>query len=246
MNRIINTKIKMKKESPKRGYPLRGNPSRVKYLIYLIDAIIILASIGFLSTVFPIITNEISYRLKSKKEMVYIPQKVQVKNGEVKLTDYETKKIISQKKIRIIYPVSSDFGIIIPKINVNYKIIPNVNPYDEKEYTEALKRGVVHAKGTDFPGTGRKIYLFSHSSSSIWQGTINIAFYLLKELEKEDKIYLFYRNLRYDYEVTEKIITGPDLKKYLSEDLDKDILILQTCWPAGTNLKRLIILAKSI
>jgi len=211
---------------------------KLRYLIYLIDAIIILAIIGFLSTIFPIIKSEISYWLKNKNEKVYIPEKI------TKGKKPETKNLAP--KTKIIYPVAPDFGIIIPAINVNYKIIANVNPFDEKEYTQALKRGVAHAKGTDFPGTGRKIYLFSHSSSSIWQGLANIAFYNLNKLKKGERIYLFYRNRRYDYEVTEKVISGPDLKKYLSEDLDKDVLILQTCWPPGTNLKRLLVLANPV
>lgn len=227
-------------KSLKRGYPFRGNPSkvkRVKLLIYLLDAVIILATIGILSTILPIIFNEIAYRFKNKNEKVYIPEKI---DGRKQITRDQ------RSEIRIIYPIDPSFSIIIPTINVNYKIIPNVNPFDEKEYSQALKNGVAHAKGTDFPGTGRKIYLFSHSSSSIWEGQVNIAFYLLKELTKGDKVYLFYRNRRYDYEVIEKIITGPDLKKYLSQDLDKDILILQTCYPSGTNLKRLIVIARPI
>lgn len=237
--------IKKLKRGGKRKVLKRGIPLWVRYVIFLIDAVIILALIGILSTIFPIITNELAYRLKNKKEQVYIPEKVTVKNGKIqkdKITSYK----LPVTSYRIIYPVDPAFSIIIPKINVNYKIIANVDPFSEKEYTEALKRGVAHAKGTDFPGTGRKIYLFSHSSSSIWQGQINIAFYLLKELKKGDKVYLFYRNRRYDYEVTEKIITGPDLRKYLTEDLDKEILILQTCWPPGTNLKRLIVFAKPV
>src|ERR1035437_7094192 len=38
-----------------------------------------------------------------------------------------------------IVPVSTEFGIVIEKIDANAKIIANVNPANEKEYVSALK-----------------------------------------------------------------------------------------------------------
>src|SRR5579884_1121032 len=50
-----------------------------------------------------------------------------------------------------ITPVSTDFGIVIEKINANSKVIPDVDPANESEYTAALKQGVAEAKGSTPP-----------------------------------------------------------------------------------------------
>src|SRR5260221_10612320 len=50
-----------------------------------------------------------------------------------------------------IVPVDDQFGIVIPKIKANSKIIANVDPFNEKEYQWALTKGVAQAKGSSLP-----------------------------------------------------------------------------------------------
>jgi len=145
----------------------------------------------------------------------------------------------------IIKPVSTDFGIVIEKINANSKVVPNVNPANEKEYIQALSQGVAHAAGTAFPGQKGNSYLFSHSTDAPWNAIrYNAVFYLLRELEKGDRIIMFYQGRRYDYVVFDKVIAEPNDVSFLTNTYEDSVLTLQTCDPPGTLFKRLIIRAK--
>ena len=144
-----------------------------------------------------------------------------------------------------IIPVSTDFGLVVEKINANAKIVENINPSDQKQYLEALKIGVAHAKGTALPGQDENIYLFSHSTDAPWNIIrYNAIFYLLRELNPGDRIIIFYKDRRYDYIVFDKKVVSPSDISYLTADYSEEILTLQTCDPPGTLLYRLIVRAK--
>lgn len=147
----------------------------------------------------------------------------------------------------VITPVSTDFGIVIEKINANAKVIPDVNPASERDYSQALTQGVAHAAGTKFPGEKGNIYLFSHSTDAPWNIVrFNAVFYLLRELKPGDRIITFYKDKRYDYIVFDKQVVDPNDVSYLTNTYDDSILTLQTCDPPGTLFKRLIIRAKLV
>lgn len=147
----------------------------------------------------------------------------------------------------MVIPTSTDFGIVIEKINANAKVVADVNPASESEYTNALKLGVAHAKGTNYPGETGNIYLFSHSTDAPWNIIrYNAVFYLLRELQPGDKVLLFYQGRRYDYEVFDKNIVSASETNFLTNKYDKSVLSLQTCDPPGTLWKRLIVRAKLV
>ncbi|MFH0936726.1 MAG: sortase [Candidatus Daviesbacteria bacterium] len=147
----------------------------------------------------------------------------------------------------IITPVSTDFGIVIEKINANAKVVPDVDPGNEKDYTRALAQGVAHARGTVYPGQKGNIYLFSHSVDAPWNIVrFNAIFYLLGKLESGDRIIMFYQGRRYDYIVFDKAIADPSDTHFLTDNYDKSVLTLQTCDPPGTLLHRLVIRAKLV
>lgn len=146
-----------------------------------------------------------------------------------------------------IVPVSTDFGIVIEKINANAKIVPNVNPGNEREYVSALGEGVAQALGSTPPGQPGNLYLFSHSTDAPWNIVrFNAVFYLLRELDKGDRVIIFYQNKRYDYIVYDKNIVSPTDVSYLTNRYDSPVLTLQTCDPPGTLLNRLIVRAKLV
>ncbi len=150
-------------------------------------------------------------------------------------------------KENIITPVSTDYGIVIEKINANAKIIANVDPADEKAYVAALTSGVAEASGSTPPGQPGNLYLFSHSTDAPWNIIrFNAIFYLLKELEVGDKVVIFRNNVRYDYVVFDKNIASPNDISYLTNRYDAPVLTLQTCDPPGTLLRRLIVRAKLV
>jgi LPXTG-site transpeptidase (sortase) family protein len=149
-----------------------------------------------------------------------------------------------QTKINEINPVDKSFGIIIPKIGANARVIPDVDPFDSSVYQVALAKGVAQAKGTARPDQIGNMFLFSHSSANLLEANrYNSVFYLLSKLEKNDEIYIYYKNLKYKYIVSgKKLVDAKDIS-YLNPASKVKSLILMTCWPPGTNFERLLIFA---
>lgn len=146
---------------------------------------------------------------------------------------------------KVISPVSTDYGIVIEKIKANARIIANVDPANEREYIQALSQGVAEAKGSTPPGQNGNLYVFSHSTDAPWNIIrLNAIFYLLRELDKGDRIIIFYQGKRFDYIVFDKqVVPGNDIT-FLLNRYDVPVLTLQTCDPPGTILNRMIIRAK--
>jgi sortase A len=144
-------------------------------------------------------------------------------------------------------PIDESFGIVIPKLGANARVIANVNPYDAKEYQRALTRGVAHAKGSSYPGGLGNVFLFSHSSVKFYEATrYNSIFYLIDKLEKGDEIQLFYQSTKYTYHVTDKKIVDAKDVSYITTKTSQRMLTLMTCWPPGTSFKRLIVIASQV
>lgn len=143
-----------------------------------------------------------------------------------------------------IKPVNSDFSIVIPKIRVNANVVKNVDPFDSRIYQKALTQGVAHAKGSGLPGFPGNVFIFAHSAINWYQASqYNSIFYLTNKLEPGDEIFIYYKGSKYRYSVTEKKIVAASEINYLTNNLNTTSLTLMTCWPPGSNLNRLIILA---
>lgn len=201
--------------------------SKKKNYLKFISNVLILSGVLVIGLIFysPVV-QEIKYRLRT----VVLNPKYIIHN-----TKYKEENIV---------PVSTDFGIVIPKINANAKIFYNVNPYDKKEFLPVLKKGVAHAKGTFFPGGGKNIYLFAHSTDAFYNaGSYNAVFFLIGKLNKGDEIDIYYKGQLFKYFVFEKKVVGPQATEYLKHT-NEEILTLQTCYPPGTTLRRLIVFAK--
>ncbi|QQG44254.1 MAG: class E sortase [Candidatus Roizmanbacteria bacterium] len=156
-------------------------------------------------------------------------------------------KTFKKSNIEVLTPEDPNFGIIIPEIGANARVISNVDASDEREYLQALQKGVSHAQGTAFPGEGGHIFLFAHSTDYLWNvGTYNAIFYLLYKLKAEDEIDIFYKGQRYVYKIIDRKIVDPSQVEYLTRKTNKEFLTLQTCWPPGTALKRLLVFAERV
>lgn len=148
---------------------------------------------------------------------------------------------------RVIVPVDEDFGIIIPKIGANARVIADVDWQDARVYQQALSQGVAQARGTALPGEPGTVFLFSHSGVDFFEASrYNALFYLIDKLVPGDEITLFYHAQPYTYRVTEKKMVAPEDLQYLAGDETKKTLTLMTCWPAGTTLRRLIVIAAQV
>jgi len=136
------------------------------------------------------------------------------------------------------------FSISIPKINASARVIPAVDPWRESVYRSALQKGVAQAKGTSLPGQKGTIFLFAHSSDLPWRMTrYNTPFLRLGELKTNDLIIIVYNGKQFYYHVINQKIVWPNEIQYLTYN-KKDQLILQTCYPIGTSLQRLLIFAQ--
>lgn len=200
---------------------------------------------GLLAFFAPLLQAEIQYRLDNARgiQRVVEPNIITPKEG-VGNIGFGDLKVPKEKTIT---PTSTDFGIVIEKINANAKVISNVDPASEKDYTAALALGVAHAKGTNLPGEVGNMYLFSHSTDAPWNIIrYNAIFYLLRELTPGDKVLIFYSGRRFDYVVFDKNVVSANDTSYLTNKYDKPILTLQTCDPPGTLWNRLIVRAKLI
>jgi sortase A len=156
----------------------------------------------------------------------------------------EFKYFTRSKKSEKIKPINKNFSIVIPKIKANSKVVADVSPYNEKNYQLALTKGVAHAQNTAYPGEIGNTFIFAHSSEDWYKANqYNSVFYLLNKLEKKDDIYIYYKNREYHYQVFDKKIVNPKEINYMIDKFAERKLTLMTCWPPGTTLKRLIVIA---
>jgi LPXTG-site transpeptidase (sortase) family protein len=141
------------------------------------------------------------------------------------------------------------YMIQIPKILAISEVVAGVSPYDQAEYKKVLKTDVVaQAKGSFPPGSGagKTTYIFAHSTrQGLDMVAKNAVFYLLGELQAGDKIFISYGGKDFTYRVMRKMIVSTKEISYLNySDPTREVLILQTCWPIGTDWQRLIVLAE--
>jgi len=181
-----------------------------------------------LVTFFPVIKNELNYDLFHPTTFVEVAIK-KPKNSAVPATT----------------PVDANFGIVIPKIGANARIIPGVDAYDSRIYQYALTKGVAQAKGSSLPGQNGDLFVFAHSSVNFYDALrYNSIFYLLTKLEKNDPVYVFYQKKKYTYTVTGKQITDPEKVFISGQTAGTQTITLMTCWPPGTSIKRLLVFGK--
>ena len=144
--------------------------------------------------------------------------------------------------VKVLVPKDPNFSIIVEKIGADAPIIANVDASNKSVYNAALKRGVAHALGTSFPGQPGVTYLFAHSTDTIFNvPRFNAVFYLLGDLVPGAKVVVFFSGKRFDYVVRQTKITDPEDVSYFTAKIEKQVLVLQTCYPPGTTWKRLLI-----
>jgi len=220
--------------------------------------LIFLSLYGVLATFGPAFTAEVKYQIMQIRGVRYSvradsSKKFQgnrlshisiVNNKEQSAPGFAT--ILAGNKEQILTPIDPLFSILIPKLGIDERIFPNVDPANPNIYLPILQHGVAHAKGSVFPGNPGTTYLFAHSADNWWDiGRYNAVFYILGNVSTGDEIVIFFENRRYEYVVTQQIISDPQDSTLLTENHGgTQQLVLQTCWPPGTTWKRLYIIAK--
>lgn len=140
----------------------------------------------------------------------------------------------------------TNYALEIPKIGVQEPVVEAVDATNKNAYMSALKQGVAHAAGTGLPGKRGVQYYFAHSSGLPFWGSRAVVFALLNKLEYGDEVIVYRENNKYVYKVIEKQVVQADDVSWLKSEVKEERVVLQTCWPIGTDWKRLLVVAAPI
>ena len=144
--------------------------------------------------------------------------------------------------------------IILPRLGKNVPIIDvpeeRLLKRDwnglERDIQNALRDGVVHYPGTPDPDQSGNFVLTGHSSYFPWDpGRFKDVFAVLHNVVVGDQIIVYHEMKKFTYQIEESFVITPDQISVLGDSGD-DRITLITCTPLGTNLKRLIVVAKPI
>jgi sortase A len=147
-----------------------------------------------------------------------------------------------------------DTRLVIPRIHQNLPVLRVSSEHLiqkdwnalEKDMQEALKYGVVHYPGTSLPDQSGNTVITGHSSYFPWDpGRFKDVFALLEEVILGDRVALYYDQHKYIYEISNIDIVLPSNIDILKQTSDKQLTLI-TCYPMGTNLKRLVVTADYI
>ena len=228
-------------------------PEYLKILILrTIGNFLLFSSLFFIAKTFYLpVREEIKYFVDRTIHKQYIVS--QISNDKLQIPNEQNQpkgllaKAFNLNTVEVLVPQDPAFSIVIPKIGANSRVLANIDASDEKVYLDALQKGVAQALGTAFPGENGHIFLFAHSTDYFWNvGNYNAVFYLLNKLEKGDDVNLFYQGQRYLYRVTGSQVVDPSQIEFLTRKTNNELLTLQTCWPPGTTLKRLLVFASRV
>ncbi|OQY68549.1 hypothetical protein B6D29_00645 [Microgenomates bacterium UTCPR1] len=240
------TKLKAKQLIRHRIHRLTSSEYFRVLILRTLGNFLLLTSIFMIVKTFYLpISEEVRYFIDSKLQKQYIVAEDKLDVGvQNNIPKGLLAKAFEVKKVEVLTPIDPEFSIVVPKIAANSKVYANTNAANEKEYLDILEKGVAHTLGTAFPGEGGHIFLFAHSTDYFWNvGNYNAVFYLLYKLEKGDEVNLFHKGQRYVYKVIGSEVVDPSEVQYLTRKTNREFLTLQTCWPPGTTLKRLLVFA---
>lgn len=208
---------------------------------YMGTMVFLTAIVGLIYLYQPVVESWISYQ---KIDQTEVEKETRQIIEKIKTEPTPTPKIY-------IEPEDNIFNVEIPKIGAKADIVIGVSPYDKNEYKRVLKDNVIaQSQISSLPGEGKgtSVYLFAHSSQQdISAARQNSVFYLLGELNNDDMVMINYKGKMHVYKVYMKKIIKPNQIEYLEyKEDDKEIVILQTCWPIGTNWQRLLVFAEKV
>lgn len=147
-------------------------------------------------------------------------------------------------------PLPNQANLVIENIGVSTPIVFGAST-DTNDIYKNLENGVVHYSTSPKPGQNGASMILGHSSAYPWyKGAYGSVFALLGKLKAGDKIFVKYSDGRtFAYSVKQSVIFTPfknDSRLSLIEQTQKPTLVLISCWPVGTNYKRIAIEAEQI
>lgn len=134
----------------------------------------------------------------------------------------------------------------IPMVEVEKREVKNAKELEDI-FMDELADGVVRYPGSSVPWKSWNTFVFGHSSNFPWaKWEYNEVFAKLDDLEYWNKIYVYYNQKKYTYKVKKKEVINPRDVKVLKRNTGSDELTLMTCFPVGTTLNRLLVIAELI
>lgn len=135
--------------------------------------------------------------------------------------------------------------IEVPSIEIKAPIIWSQSG-EEREILDDLKNGVIHYPGSAFPGMRGNVYITGHSSFYLWsKSSYKEVFKDLGKVKNGDEV-IFHIKLKNGkqvkvlYEIIlSEVVMADDTR--LFRDYEGYELTMVTCWPIGTNFKRLMV-----
>ncbi len=122
---------------------------------------------------------------------------------------------------------------------------------DLKNIYNSLEKGTVHYSGTPKPGMEGASVILGHSSAYPWyKGQYGSVFALLGKLKPGDKFRVQYDNgATFTFVIKQSIVFSPFSNDARLTEIEKapgSSVVLISCWPVGTNYKRIAIQAELI
>lgn len=156
----------------------------------------------------------------------------------------------SQTNKRSSVSSQSSFYLQIPTLGISAPIVlePSV---DQNKIYKSLESGLVHYADTPLPGDYGTSIILGHSSSYPWyKGDYGSIFAPISTLKTGDIINVIKDGKTLSYEVKKSLVFSPATSDdYQLNDLEYthgSSLIIMTCWPVGTNAKRVAVRADLI
>lgn len=145
------------------------------------------------------------------------------------------------------------FKLSIPDLGLNeLPVQANVDSGIEEVYDKVLEKGLAHMESTGLPISDVKnnIVIYGHSAGGDFYnrtGDPAAAFSRLNKAKIGDEIVMTVDGKDYKYKVTKTKIVKPDDVSIVTGDSNfKQTLTLFTCYPAGNNSNRLVVIANPI
>ncbi len=144
-------------------------------------------------------------------------------------------------------PLPNRATLVIDSIGVKAPIVFGI-PDDNDLIYDGLERGVVHYSNTAKPGMPGAAIMLGHSSAFPWyKGEYGAVFALLSRLEAGERFYIQYEDNRtFVFQMQQAVIFNPflnDERLNALENSPGSSVILISCYPVGTNYKRIALQA---
>lgn len=142
-------------------------------------------------------------------------------------------------------PVSSEYTVTIPSLNLININVGFADPYNAKSSLAILNGGLGHYLAP--PGSGKKMVLFGHSSGYNWDtSSFKQILRQIDRLNNGDMIYINYQEKGYAYRINKReIMPAGDLPKVMI-DYGYEELAMYTCWPPDSVSQRYVVYANRI